>query len=212
MRTMTASLALVFFAGSFGPAGAAGPGFSDTICPGATQYVLGVGKLRQDAPPQQIYDAAQAAVDAYERCSQEKLANGYREPQHYADMRAAGLAVVAARALVALNRSDDARRELLHWRPLVQQVVDWKAETQTTKDDHYHAIQPSVGELKIVLPEVPTTKTSMTAGDHRGSLYSTSAKDIVAAIDAQVAQLTPERELPRRQGQSTPAPSPSPKV
>ena len=211
MRTVTASLALVFFAGSLGPAGAAGPGFSDTICPGATQYVLGVGKLRQDAAPQQIYDAAQAAVDAYERCSKEKLSNGYREPKHYADTRAAGLAVVAARALVALNRSEDARLELLHWRPLVQQVVDWKSETQTTKEDHYHAIQPSLND-KPVLPDVPTMRTTVTAGDHRGSLYRDSAKEIVAAIDTQVAQLTPERERPLRQGQSTPAPSPSPRV
>jgi hypothetical protein len=213
MRTLTASLVLVFVAGSFGPAGAAAPGFSDTICPGATQYVLAVGKLRQDAAPQQIYEAAQAAVDAYERCSTEKLSNGYREPQHYADMRAAGLAVVAARALVALHRSEDARLELLHWRPLVQQVVDWKAETQTTFDDHYHAIQPSAkNPEKPVIPDTPSMRTAVTAGDHRGSLYRDSAKEVVAAIDTQVAQIMPERERPLRQGQSSPAPSPSPKV
>ena len=213
MRTVAVSWALVFFAGSFGLAGAAGPGFSDTICPGATQYVLAVGKLRQDAPPKQIYEAAQAAVDAYERCSKEKLSNGYREPQHYADTRAAGLAVVAARALVALNRSEEARLELLHWRPLVQQVVDWKAETQTTFDDHYHAIQPSVKQPDLEpKPDPPSMRTAVTAGDHRGSLYRDSAKEIVAAIDTQVAQLTPERERPLRQGQSTPAPSPSPRV
>src|ERR1700736_2476549 len=144
MRTLPAAIALVLIGCSFGGASAAPAGFSDVICPGATQYVLGVGKLRNDDPPQRIYDAAQAAVDAYQRCSKEKLSNGYREPQHYADTRAAGLAVVAARALIALNRSEDARRELLHWRPLVQQVVDWKSETQTSLEDHYHAIQPSV--------------------------------------------------------------------
>jgi hypothetical protein len=63
-----------------------------------------------------------------------------------------------------------------------------------------------------VLPDVPTMRTSVTAGDNRGSLCRNSAKEIVAAIDTQVTQLTPERELPRRQGQSTPAPSPNPKV
>src|ERR1700736_2692371 len=121
MRTLPAAIALVLIGCSFGGASAAPAGFSDVICPGATQYVLGVGKLRNDDPPPR---RCAAAVDAYQRCSKEKLSNGYREAQHYADTRAAGLAVVAARALIALNRSEDARRELLHWRPLVQQVVD----------------------------------------------------------------------------------------
>src|ERR1700738_1755633 len=128
MRTLPAAIALVLIGCSFGGASAAPAGFSDVICPGATQYVLGVGKLRNDDPPQRIYDAAQAATDAYQRCSKDKLSNGFREAQHYADTRGSSFAVLAARALVALNRPEDARRELTMWRPLAQQVVDWLSE------------------------------------------------------------------------------------
>ena len=134
MRTFVVSAAAVFAVSLCSGGQALAQGFSDKICPEATQYVLAVGKLRKDDPPKQIYDASQAATDAYERCSKEKLSNGFREAQHYADTRAGQFAVVAARALVALNRPDDARKELQHWRPLVQQVVDWQAETETPHD------------------------------------------------------------------------------
>src|ERR1700681_3109766 len=138
MRTllMAAAVALAVALCPGGQAQAQAQGFSDQICPQATQYVLAIGKLRKDDPPQRVYDAGQAATDAYERCSKEKLSSGLREPQHYADARAGQFAVVAARALIALNRPDDARRELEHWRPLVQQVVDWQAETQTSVQGH----------------------------------------------------------------------------
>ena len=77
MRTLMATLALTLIAGSFGPVSAAAPAsFADGLCPEATQYVLGVGKLSKDDPPQRIYDAVQAAVDAYQRCSKVKLSNG----------------------------------------------------------------------------------------------------------------------------------------
>ncbi|HEV2739238.1 MAG TPA: hypothetical protein VGU66_11715 [Candidatus Elarobacter sp.] len=184
MRTLTASLALVFVACSFGQASAATAGFSDTICPEATQYVLGVGKLKKDDPPQRIYDAAQAAVDAYQRCSKDKLSNGFREAQHYADTRGAGLAVVAARALVALNRPDDARRELLQWRPLAQQVVDWQSETQTTSQAH-SASQTSDGSPQTG----PGIATGVTGSDHRPSMYRAAAKEIVVAIDEELGKI-----------------------
>jgi hypothetical protein len=80
-------------------AGAVQAGFSDVICPEATHSVQAVGRVRTDDAPQRVYDAAQAAVDAYSRCSRDKLAYGYREAQHYADTRGAGFAVVAARGL-----------------------------------------------------------------------------------------------------------------
>ncbi|HEY0380956.1 MAG TPA: hypothetical protein VGC72_02045 [Candidatus Elarobacter sp.] len=186
MRTLTASLALVFAACSFGQASASPAGFSDTICPEATQYVLGVGKLRKDDPPQRIYDAAQAAVDAYQRCSKDKLANGFREAQHYADTRGAGLAVVASRALVALNRVDDARRELLHWRPLAQQVVDWQAETQTVAQGH----APRETSDNSGGTGMPAPASGTQASDHRPSMYRAAAKEIVIAIDEELGKLT----------------------
>jgi hypothetical protein len=182
MRTLTASLALVFVACSFGRASAVTPGFSDTICPEATQYVLAVGKLRQDDPPQRVYDAAQSAVDAYQRCSKTKLSYGFREAQHYADTRAAGLAVVAARALMALNRTDDARRELLLWRPLAQQVVDWQSETQTPSQGHVARETSDSGPS--------SGGPSAIASDHRPSMYRAAAKEIVLAIDEQLAKIS----------------------
>ena len=174
----------------FAGARAATSGFSDVICPEATQYVLAAGKLRKDDPPQRIYDAAQAAADAYQRCSKDKLSNGFREAQHYADTRGSRFAVLAARALVALNRPEDARRELEQWRPLAQQVVDWQSETQTSVQGHK-----------------PTGES-----DHRRSMYHDSAKEIVGAIDADLAYIDATlREHPRTQGRGTPAPAPSSK-
>jgi hypothetical protein len=184
MRTLTASMALVLIGCSFGSASASPAGFSDTICPEATQYVLGVGKLKRDDPPQRVYDAAQAAVDAYQRCSRDKLSNGFREAQHYADTRASGLAVVAARALVALNRQDDARRELLYWRPLAQQVVDWQSETQTVVQPHNRAVAAGTESEGLGAPSTATT-----ASDHRPSMYRAAAKEIVIAIDEELGKI-----------------------
>ena len=187
MRILTvAGMAFVVVAFSCGQASAATGGFSDVICPEATQYVVAVGKLRKDDPPQRIYDAAQPAVDAYQRCSKEKLANGFREPQHYADVRAGGLAVIAARALIALNRPEDAKRELLQWRPLVQQVVDWQSETQTTVQGHNRTEKVDAANAQSGLPE-PATNT--VNSDHRPSVYRASAKEIVVAIDEELGKL-----------------------
>lgn len=182
MRTFIAVLALSTVACSWSQASAAEAGFSDTICPGATPYMLAAGKLRKDDPPQRVYETFQAAVDAYERCSKEKLSNGYREAQHYADTRAGGLAVVAARTLIALNRPDDARRELLQWRPLVQQVVDWKSETMTTAVGHKPPAESDVGPPRADPP-------GPISGDNRPSMYRASAKEIVAAIDAELGKI-----------------------
>lgn len=200
MRNLTALLALALVTGAATAAGAAEPGFSDVICPQATQYVLAVGKLRNDDPPERIYAAAQAATDAYQRCSKEKLSYGFREAQHYADTRGAGLAVVAARALIALNRADDARRELEQWRPLVQQVVDWKSETQTIASGN----KPAESADGNGAPRADIDRVRQ--GDHRNSMYRESAKDIVSAIDTVLTSL---RELPRTQGRATPAPAPT---
>jgi hypothetical protein len=199
MRTLTASMTLVIVVCSLGRASAA-PGFSDTICPEATQYVLAVGKLKMDDPPQRIYDVAEAAAGAYQRCSKDKLSNGFREAQHYADTRGSSFAVVASRALIVLNRPDDARRELESWRPMVQQVVDWQSETTTTVSGH------------APRGDIQSDGGTINQGDHRKSMYRDSAKEIVTAIDAELAKLdAASRDRPRVQGHGTPAPVPSPK-
>jgi hypothetical protein len=200
MRTLKAVLALTLVASACRIAGAVEPGFSDTICPEGTQYVLAVGKLRKDDPPQRVYQAAQAATDAYERCSRDKLSYGFREAQHYADTRASQFAVVAARALVALNRPADARRELEHWRPLAQQVVDWQSESTTSAQGH-----APHGDLQNDVAHV-------NASDHRASMYHDSAKEIVEAIDTEIAKIdTAAHEQPRPQGRTAATPAPSPK-
>ena len=205
MRKLIAVLTVAFVASASPGARAAGGGFSDVICPEATQYVVGVAKLRKDDPPQRIYEAAQAATDAYQRCSKDKLSNGFREAQHYADTRGSSFAVLAARALVALKRPDDARRELEQWRPLAQQVVDWKSETETSVSPHSPLIAHGAASDAMAPPELMAKP-----GDHRASMYAQSAKEIVLAIDAELAQIPSARERPLRQGTNPPAPSSSP--
>jgi hypothetical protein len=198
MRALTVAITLVVVACPAWRAAASPAGFSDFICPQATQYVLAVGKLRVDDPPQRVYDTTQLAVDAYERCSKEKLSFGFREAQHYADTRAAGLSVVAARALIALGRGAEARRELEHWRPFAQQVVDWQSETQTSVSPH------APGDIE-------GNGATISGSDHRKSVYHDAAKEIVAAIDVEVVKIDAlQREQPRRQERSAPAATPTP--
>ncbi|HWT05133.1 MAG TPA: hypothetical protein VN224_05205 [Xanthomonadales bacterium] len=193
-------MALVFSACSLGPVSAAAPGFSDAICPEATQYVLVVGKLSKDDPPQRIYDAAQGATDAYQRCAKTKLSNGNAEGQHYADTRGSSFAVVASRALIALNRPEDARRELELWRPLAQQVVDWRSGS----------VLSAVGHAPAAAADIQEDVATVSRGDHRNSAYRDSAKEIVAAIDAEVARIDASlRDRARTQGRGSPAPAPS---
>jgi len=204
MRRSIALLTFAVVASACGTAAAAESGFSDVICPEATQYVLRVGKLKREDPPERIYDAAQAATNAYQRCSKDKLSNGFREAQHYADTRGSAFAVVAARALVKLDRADEARRELEAWRPLAQQVVDWQSETQTTVQGH----RPTGGDLQAA------GGGNVSGSDHRRSMYHDSAKEIVAAIDAELTNIdVASHEQPRAQGRgaATPAPASSPK-
>jgi hypothetical protein len=190
MRTVIAGLALALAAVSLGGPAAA-QSFKDTICPEATQYVMAVGRARSDDPPQRIYDVAQAAANAYERCSKQKLSYGFREAQHYADTRGASFAVVAARGLIALRRFDDARRQLEHWRAVAQNVVDWRTETTafTSADVNGHEVT--------------------TDSDHRPSMYLVSAREIVAAADAALEEVSRlSRDIARPQAQQSPAPHP----
>jgi hypothetical protein len=107
---------------------------------------------------------------------------------------------MAARTLVALNRLEDARGELQQWRPLAQQVVDWRSG----------AVMSAQGHAPNPLAEVQDDVASTTRGDHRTSRYSDSAKEIVAAIDVELARIDAAlRERPRSQGRDAPAPAPT---
>ncbi|MEA2785604.1 MAG: hypothetical protein QOF71_1708 [Candidatus Eremiobacteraeota bacterium] len=176
---------------TFGTASAAAPGFTDAICPEGTRYVLEVGKMRTDDPPERIYAAAHAAAQAYATCSTQKLAYGFREAQHYADVRRAGFGIVAARALIAMRRFDEARAELVRDREMAQNVVDWITETQAYGSANVHVEQVAI------------------AGDHRPSMYRAAARDVVVSADEALAELARTAEVPRRQG-SRPSPSPAP--
>jgi hypothetical protein len=189
---LSAVFGLVLSAVASAPSLAVQPGFSDTICPEGTQYVLAVGKLRVDDPPQRIYDAAHAASEAYARCSSQKLAYGFREAQHYADVRSAQFGVVAARALVALGRLDEARSLLQHDRALAQNVADWITDPTAFNSADVNGSAVATGS------------------DKRPSMYRESAKDIVTAADealAEIGRLT--NDVSRRQGVH-PAPAATP--
>jgi hypothetical protein len=179
------------------PVSAAQGNFADSICPEATQYVIAAGKLTKDDPAQKVYDAAQAAVDAYARCSKDMLANGFREPEHYADTRSAQFAVLAARALILLDRRDDARRELKQYRALAQNVVDWQSDTGIVAPAH----RPTQGEGG----EVPAgSGPENLSNSRRGSLYRGTAKEIVAAIDEMLAQLDARAAQPQPAASAAP--------
>lgn len=187
MKVTGALLALGFVACSFGRADAQ-PVFADSLCPEATQYVIAAGKLKNGDPPQRVHDTVAPVVDAYEQCSKRMLSNGFREPQHYADIRASSFAVLDARALIALNKLDDARRELTHWRPYAQQVVDWTTETEAMASAGVNG------------------SSTTTSGDHRQSRYHDSAKDIVAAIDTELARIDALSHASQPQPSASPVP------
>ncbi len=194
MRIVLAVIAvLTANAAALGTAAAVTPGFTDAICPEGTHYVLQVGKLRIDDPPERIYAAANAASKAYATCSTQKLAYGFREAQHYADVRSAQFGVVAARALIALRRYDEARAELVRDRALAQNVADWITETEA-----YNSADVNGHEVTI-------------ASDHRPSMYRASAREIVASADQALSEVERLTEAPRRQAtRPSPAPAPSP--
>ena len=189
---LSIAFAVVLGAATAVPSAAVQPGFSDTICPEGTQYVLAVGKVRVDDPPQRIYDVAHAASEAYARCSSQKLAYGFREAQHYADVRSAQFGVIAARALVALGRLDEARALLLHDRALAQNVADWITDPTAFNSAHVNGSAVATGS------------------DKRPSMYQESAKEIVTAADEALAEISRlGTDTSRRQG-VRPSPSPAP--
>lgn len=172
--------ALAFGALTF-PAARADAAFTDIVCPEATQYVIAMGRLKQTDPPQRVYDAANAAASAYAECAKRQLADANLEPGvHYAYTREAGLSIVAARALIALNRQSDAKAMVLNAKRLAQDVAEWRRSIQ-----QHGAIISSSGS------------------NTQPSAYRDAARDVVAAADQLLATLAGVQA-------SSPAPAASP--
>ncbi len=178
---LSLSLGLGSLAAVRGPSAAA-PAFADTLCPNAAPAVIALGGLKTSDPPERIYAAAHAAAAAYEACGRTQLADGNAEPGlHYAYTRQAGFGVVAARALLRLNRADEAKRELEAERRIAAEVVDWR-----------------LGGTRVSSSaNVNGSNDVSRTGDTRGSVYAASAREIVAAIDAELARLAEPSPVPK---------------
>ncbi len=141
--------------------------FSDQLCPEATQYVVALGTMSQKDPPQKQYDALHAATSAYDTCAKRHLANASVEPGvHYAFTRQASFGLVEARALIALNRTADAKREIENSKRLAQDVADWRQSFLQ-------------GGSNI----------ASSGSDNRPSIYREAAKEIVAKANEMLVQL-----------------------
>nr|MDQ6925208.1 hypothetical protein [Candidatus Eremiobacteraeota bacterium] len=167
MRLLPGVLALAAAAVLLVPASRSDAAFSDQICPEATQYVVALGTMTRTDPPQKQYDALHAATSAYETCAKRKLTDAKIEPDlHYAYTRQASFGIVAARALLAMNRPAEAKRELENSKHLAQEVFDWRR---------------SISQSGSVI--------SSSGSDNRPSIYRDAAKDIVAAADDMLNKL-----------------------
>jgi hypothetical protein len=181
MRRATGSLAFAVAAAVVAAcaarAGAAAPApFADTICPEAAQYVTTLRTLTPADPPLKISDASHAVSAAYETCAKRKLSDQDVEPGvHYAYTREAAFEVLEARALLAQNRPADAKAVLENSRRLASDVFEWRR---------------------------PLGPNDAGAKDTRPSLYQSSAKDVLDAVNALLAKLN----APPASG--TPAPKP----
>ena len=149
-------------------AGAAEPGFSDTICPEATQYVLAVGKLRKDDPPQRIYDAAQAATDAYQRCSRGQAV--VRISRGAALRRHARLGLRRRRRPRA-RRAEPSRRCPARTGAVAPARAAGRRLAERDADDRPRPCTRAATSR--------ATSPRSTRGDHRKSMYHDSAKEIV---------------------------------
>jgi len=159
--------------------------FSDKLCPEATQYVIALGTLAPNDPPQKIYDAAHATTSAYDNCAKRNLSDGNVEPNaHYAWTREAQFSILEARALVGLNRPSDAKAVALNAKRIAQDVYDWRQSTAQNGSN-----------------------IASSGSDTRPSMYRSSAKDIVAAADDLLAKLAAP---PAPAASAAPAPATSP--
>lgn len=157
--------------------------YSDPICPEAAARVTAVRALSTATPPQAVYDATQAAADAFDICAKRKLGNQDIEPgAHYANLRAAQFSYLAARALARLQRTDEARRELQEARRRAADVAAWETSV--------HGVDPGV---------------AVQSSNNRASRFKPDADALVASIGSELATLGASA-APLR----TAAPTPSP--
>jgi hypothetical protein len=182
MKVLSGVVALAAVAVLMAPASRAGAqaAFSDKLCPEATQYVVAVSTLTQKDLPQKQYDALHAAANAYDNCGKRHLASAEIEPGvHYAYTRQASFGVAEARALLALNRTADAKRALENSKRLAQDVFDWKQS--------YNQSGSSIAS---------------SGSDNRPSVYRDLAKEVLAAANDMLAKLAAPAAA------ATPVPSP----
>ena len=168
MKLVDVGLLTALFAAAVAPqpGAAAGTTYSDLLCPEATPKVVAVQGLTTAADPAKILLVARDAADAYDVCAQRKLGGQDVEPgAHYAFTREAQFGVLAARALIAEKRLDEARRELVRDRSLAADVASWQASTHGTD------------------PNVKVTS------DSRFSRYHDTAQAVVDAANAELSQL-----------------------
>jgi hypothetical protein len=165
-----AAIVVVFFVGFGARVGAAAQPalYADVLCPESVQRVQAMSKMKAADPPAAVYEAVRAAMDAYQVCLERQLGDGNIEPGvHYAQLREAQFGVLAGRALAALGRVEDARTELERDRKLAANVAEWQ----------YSNSGSNIGVNKG------------TYGQY--SVYRDTAKDVVAAADAELARLPP---------------------
>jgi hypothetical protein len=190
MRLLAGALTCAFGIAAFGlTVSRADAAFSDKLCPEATQYVIALGQLPPNDPPQRIYDAAHATTAAYDSCAKRHLTDAKIEPGvHYAYTREAGFAMLEARALVALNRPSDAKAVVLNAKRLAQDVFEWRRSID--QNGSY---------------------ISSSGSDNRPSIYRDAAKDVITAADDMLAKLSAvPAAAPAPAASAAPAPASSP--
>lgn len=70
-----------------------------------------------------VYELAKIAADQFEICSQKMLASGSAAGKFHADLRGSHAALIAAFGLIEMGRNSDARKLLLHWRPICAHIL-----------------------------------------------------------------------------------------
>jgi hypothetical protein len=126
MRLLVGALALAVAAAVLAaPASRANAApFSDKICPEASQSVTALGAL-STSEAQKVSEAAHAASAVYETCAKRNLSDGNNQAAHYGYTRQASYQLIEARALLALNRTSDAKAVIENSKHVASEVFDW---------------------------------------------------------------------------------------
>ncbi len=182
MKVFSGVLALAVAGVLLVPASRADAAFSDKICPEATQYVIAVVSMAKTDPAQKQYDALHATTSAYDTCAKRKLADAKIEPDlHYAYTRQASFGIVEARALLAMNRPEDAKRELENSKRLARDVFEWRRSINQNG-----------------------SSIASSGSDNRPSIFQDAAKEILESANDMLAKLA----AAAASGTAAPVPSP----